>query len=259
MYKKVISIIALIVLATACLYVNPSMGFASTTLTVDVDDDNYTEQYASVINAYIYLEQSGYTSYDLSILDEDVSLIPNGDGSYFIGYGEKPTLMYAVVDLNGNGIPELLIGAIMGEADESSMSVVFITGIYALQDGKPVSLIQVGGWSQISFTSDTSDNNIINITRGTHIEYAEEEFYKIDEKEQLIMLDKLYTYGKYRDNESDDLIYSHTKFADGMEVSITIDEYHAIMQMYGSAGYLDNSGYFEPNAIYINTWRALAK
>jgi len=62
MYKKITSIIALVVLATGCLYNNQLMGNVSTTQTVNVGDDNYVDQYKSVVNAYIGLEQSGYTS-----------------------------------------------------------------------------------------------------------------------------------------------------------------------------------------------------
>jgi len=255
---KITSIIALIVLVTGCLYNNQLMGNVSTTQTVNVGDDNYVDQYKSVVNAYIGLELSGYTSYDESILGDDVCLIPNGDGSYFIGYDTKPNLMYAFYDLNGNGIPELLIGANLGEADGAAMPAVFITGIYGLQDGKPVSLIQVGAWSHLNVFTDNSDNSIIKITSGTHIEFVAEEFYKIDEKETLITLDILYTYGKIKDYyEPDDITYSHTKDVNGKEVGITEQEYLALMQKYGSVGYLDNTGDLKANKIVINSWKPL--
>lgn len=258
MFKKITTIIALIALVTGCLYNNQSMGNVSTTQTVYVVDDNYVDQYKSVVNAYIGLEQSGYTLYDNSILGDDVCLIPNGDGSYFIGYDTKPNLMYAFYDLNGNGIPELLIGADLGKADGVAMPDVFITGIYGLQDGKPVSLIQVDAWSQLNILTNNSYNSIIKITSGTHIEYVVEKFYKIDEKETLITLDKLYTYGKIKDyNEPDDIIYSHTKDVDGKEVSITQPEYLGLMQKYGSVGYLDTAGDLKNNEIVIDSWKPL--
>ncbi|GLC80071.1 hypothetical protein [Lacrimispora brassicae] len=258
MFKRVISTISLMLLATGCLNNSQPTGTVSTTQTVNVGDYNYVDQYKSVINAYIGLEQSGYTSYDESILGDDVCLIPNGDGSYFIGYDTKPSLMYAFYDLNGNGIPELLIGADLGEADGAAMPDVFITGIYGLQDGKPVSLIQVDAWSQLNVFSNNSDISIIKITSGTHIEYVAEKFYMIDEKETLITLNKLYTYGKINDYyEPDDIIYSHTKDVDGKEVSITEQEYFALMQKYGSVGYLNRVGDLKDNEIVIDSWKPL--
>ena len=255
---KITSIIALIVLVTGCIYNNQSMGNVSTTQTVNVGADNFVDEYKPVVNAYIALEQSGYTSYDESILGDDVCLTPNGGGSYFIGYDTKPSLMYAFYDLNGNGIPELLIGAELGVADGAAESNVFVTGIYGLQDGKPVSLIQVGAWSQLNVFADNSGNCIIKKISGTHIDYVEEYFYKIDKNETLIMLDKLYTYGKINDyNKVDDITYSHTKDVNGREVSITEQEYLTLMQKYGSAGYLDTTGDLKANEIVINSWKPL--
>ena len=121
-----------------------------------------------------------------------------------------------------------------------------------------MSLIQVGAWSQLSVFTDNSDNSIIKITSGTHIEYVEENFYKIDEKEALITLDILYTYGIIKDYcEPDDIIYSHTKDVNGKEVGITEQEYLALMQKYGSVGYLDNTGDLKANKIVINPWKPL--
>lgn len=255
MCKKITTIIALIVLATGGFYNNQLMGDDSTTQTVNVSDDNYVDQYKSVVKAYIGLEQSGYTSYDESILGDDVCLKPNSDGSYFIGLDTKPNLMYAFYDLNGNGIPELLIGADLGEADGAAMPDVFITGIYGLQDGKPVSLIQVDAWSQLNVFTD---NSIIKITSGTHIEYVAEKFYKIDEKETLITLEKLYTYGKIKDYyEPDDIIYSHTKDVNGKEVRITDEEYLALIQKYGSVRDVDTAGDLKDSEIVIDSWKPL--
>ena len=260
MCKKFISIIALIVLATGCSNNNQSTDNVSKTQTVNVGVDNYVDLYMPVVNAYIALEQSGYTSYDESILGDDVCLTPNGGGSYFIGYDTKPILMYTFYDLNGNGAPELLIGAELGVAEDVDRSNVFVTGIYGLRDGKPVSLIQVGAWSQLNVFTDNSDNCIIKKTSGTHIDYVEEYFYKIDKEETLITLDKLYTYSKIDDNNKpDDITYSHTKDVNGEEVSITEQEYLALMQKYGSVGYFDTTGDLKANEIVIISWEPLTE
>ncbi len=259
MSKKIISIIALTVFTTGCLYTNQSMGNVPIIEAGSVSDDNYIDQYNSVVNAYIDLERSGYTSYDESILGDDVCLIPNGSGSYFIGYETKPSLMYAFYDLNGNGLPELLIGAEMGAADETVLPSVFITGIYGLNDGKPVSLIQIGAWSQLNILTVNSNNCILKIISGTHIDYVEEYFYKIDKNDTLLMLDKLYTYGRFDQYDMvDDITYSHTREVNGEEVSITEQEYLGLMQKYGSVGALNDVGEIKANEIVINSWKYLA-
>lgn len=260
MCKKVISIIALIVLAVCCLNSNQPTGDVSARQTVDAGSDNYADLYQPVVNAYITLEQSGYTSYDESILGDDVCLTPNGGGSYFIGYDTEPTLVYTFYDLNSDGIPELLIGAELGAADNPAGSNVFITGIYGLRDCKTVSLLQAGTWSQLNVFTDNSGDCIIKETSGTHIDYIAEFFYKIDKNETLVALDKLYTYGKINDyNNTDDITCSHSKDVNGKELSITEQEYLVLMQKYGSVGYLDDiDGYFA-DEIAINSWKLLTE
>ena len=72
----------------------------------------------------------------------------------------------------------------------------FVGGMLTRLFAKPVSLIQVGAWSQLNFFMDKNGNPAIEKISGTHIDYVEENFYKIDKTEKLITLDKLYTYGK---------------------------------------------------------------
>ncbi|WP_010681104.1 hypothetical protein, partial [Acetivibrio cellulolyticus] len=128
-----------------------------------------------------------------------------------------------------------------------------------LRDDKPVSLIQVCGVSQLNFFTDKNDNPVIEKISGTHNDYAEEDFYMIDKNETLITLDKLYTHGKINDyNKPDDISYSHMKDINGKEVSITEQEYLALMQKYGSVGYLNNTGDFKANEIVINSWKLLS-
>lgn len=221
---------------------------------------NYADFYKPVINAYTALEQSGYTSYDKKILNKDVCLIPGGGGSYFIGYDKQPVLVCFFCNLGGDDTPELLIGADLGTADgDINGSNVFVTGIYGLRNDKPVSLIQAGGDSQLSLFTDNNGNPIIQKILGIHIDYTAEYFYKIDKNETLITLDKLYTYGKINDcNKPDDISYSHMKDINGKKVSITEQEYLALMQKYGSVGYLDTTGDFKANEIVIDSWELLA-
>ncbi len=272
MFKKriiIIAIFAIILLVPGCtnnrqptnsISNKPTVLESSkSSATINGNIANYADYYKPIINAYIELEQSGYTSYDEKILSKDVCLIPGGSGSYFIGYDKQPMLVYAFCNLGGDNTPELLIGADLGTADDAVGSNVFVTGIYGLRDDKPVSLIQVGGWSQLNFFRDKNDNPVIEKILGTHNDYAEEYFYKIDNNETLITLDKLYTHGKINDyNKPDGISYSYTKDINGKEVSITEQEYIALLQKYGSVGYLNNTGDFKAKEIVINSWKVLS-
>lgn len=206
---RIIAIMAIILLASGCTdYRQPTdnvlnmptvLESSKSSATINGNTVNYADFNKPIINAYIALEQSGYISYDEKILSKDVCLIPGGNGSYFIVYDKQPVLVYAFCNLGGDDTPELLIGADLGTADGATESNVFVTGIYGLRDDKPVSLIQVCGDSQLNFFTDKNDNPVIVKISGTHNDYAEEYFYKIDKNETLITLDKLYTYGKIID------------------------------------------------------------
>lgn len=261
----IIAIMAIILLVSGCTNYRQAINNVSnmpavhesskSSATIKENTVNYADFYKPIINAYIALEQSGYTSYDEKVLSKDVCLIPDGNGSYFIGYDKQPVLVYTFCNLGGDDTPELLIGADLGTADGATGSNVFVTGIYGLRDDKPVSLIQVCGESQLNFFTDKDGNPVIEKISGMHNDYATEYFYKIDKNETLITLDKLYTYGKINDyNKPDDISYSHTKDINGKEINITEQEYLVLMQEYGSVGYLDNTGDFKANEIVINSW-----
>lgn len=270
MFKKgitIIATIAIILVAPGCTNnrqptdnVSNMPTLLKNSAAINGNTANYADFYKPIINADIALEKSGYTSYDEKILSKDFCLIPGGNGSYFIGYDKQPVLVFTLCNLGGDDTPELLIGADVGAAEgDTPGSNVFVTGIYGLRDEKPVSLIQVGGWSQLNFFKVKNGNPVIGNTSGTHIDYAAEYFYKIDKNETLITLDKLYTYGEIKDyNKPDDILYSHTKDINGKEVSITKQEYFARVQKYGSVGYLDYTGNFKANEIAINSWKLLS-
>ena len=260
MWKKVISIIVLIIFTTGCSNNIQHTGSVSTTKIVNEEENNHIDLYYPVVNAYFALEHSSYTTNDKNILGDNICLTPNDGGSYFIGYDTKPILMYTFYDLNGNGNPELLIGAELGVKDDTARSSVFITGIYGLRNGRPVSLLQVGTWDQLSFSIDVSGNCIIKMTSGIHIDYVVENFYKVDETETLITLDKLYTYGKINDlNKPDDITYNHMKDVKGEEASISEQEYLELMQGYGAVGHFNTTDDSTANEMIINSWNPIAE
>ncbi|HEX9061774.1 MAG TPA: hypothetical protein VF941_16470 [Clostridia bacterium] len=179
------------------------------------------ELFAPIIDAYAALERSGYTTFDKDIIGDSL-LIVNGGRSY--NFGDKPTLTYAFYDINGDGSPELLIGA-----DKS------ISGIYVLKNANPVSVIQVESRDYLGLLMDSDGKCVIEDSHG-HMGYATEFFYTIDEDGKLKTLNKLYTNG---DVKKDGELIGHHRAKDvlGKEVSITEEEYCSLIRKYGSTGY----------------------
>ncbi|ABN53766.1 hypothetical protein [Acetivibrio thermocellus] len=126
--------------------------------------------------------------------------------------------------LNSNGLPELLIGA-----NER------ISGIYALQNGTPVSVIQVEARYNLSLLMDSDGKCVIEHLWG-RMGYSKEFFYTIDKDEKLVTSDKLYTYGDYKKNNK---FIGHFRAKDvlGKEFDIAEEEYCSIIRKYGSTGY----------------------
>ncbi len=181
------------------------------------------ELFEPIINAYAELERSGYTSFDKNIIGDSLLAVSEGS-TYNYGTDTKPTLMYTFYDINSDGSQELFIGA-----NES------ISGIYVLQNGSPVSIIQVESRHNLSLLKDSDDNNVIEDSWG-HMGYATNFFYTIDEEGKLVTLDKLFTNG---DDKKDGEFIGHFRAKDalGKEVSITEKEYCSLIQKYGSDGY----------------------
>lgn len=204
---------------------------ASTQTTLPILTENTSHgngTFTPIIDAYAALERSDYTFFDKDIVGDSL-LIVNGGRLY--NFGTNPTLMYAFYDINSDGLLELLIGA-----DET------ISGIYILQNGTPVSVIQVESRHNLSLLMDGDGKCVIEHSWG-HMGCAREFFYTIDEDGKLVTLNKLYTNG---DDKKDNGFIDHFRAKDvlGKEVSITEEEYCSLIRKYGSTGYelLEDTG-----------------
>jgi hypothetical protein len=199
--------------------------------------------FAPIINAYAVLERSGYTSFDKDLIGDSLLAVSKGS-TYNFGWDTQPTLMYAYYDINGDGSPELLIGA-----DKS------ISGIYVLQNGAPVPVIQVESRHDLRLLMDIDGNSVIEDSWG-HMGYATDFFYTIDEDGKLVTLDKLFTNG---DDKKGDEFIGHFRAKDvlGKEISITEEEYCSLIRKYGSTGYepLEDTG--KARMIDV-TWKPVA-
>jgi hypothetical protein len=211
------------------------------------------ESFLSVINAYAVFEVNGYTFYYKDIIGDSI-LIQDGGFSYRVEIIKKPVLMYAFYDIDGDGISELLISAY-----EST------TGIYALQNGKPISVTQLTDDRHgLNLRIDSNGKCVIEHSYG-HMDTAEDFFYTIGENGELVVSDKLYSNGldwsdAYVDESGEiigDLKYFRSKDVDGEEVSITEEEYRTLIQKYGSYGYgFEYSEDIEQRAI-IPEWKPI--
>lgn len=201
-----------------------------------------SELFAPVINAYLELEQSYFNSYDEEILGDSLLAIDDG-GTYNFEARGYPELKYAFYDMNSDGTVELIIGA-----DNS------IAGIYALQDGKPVYVLQAEIKYSIHLYEGIDGNVVIDYAWG-HMGDAMELYYEIDTKGNLASLDRLYTNGF----EINDGVKSHfrEKEMDGEQVSITEEEYGALIRQYGSCGYETKEDDIEAREISLK-WNKVA-
>ena len=188
--------------------------------------------FAAILNAYAELELSGFTLYNEELIGHSLFVVlgeamwsprvPNDDRQ----------IMYSLHDINGNGLPELFIG---------TNSV--ITGIYTLRNAEPESVIQLENHRHIlNLFNDIDGRYIIKHGHG-HLDHAWEYFYTLDEDETLTVRDRLFTNGldwsgnPDRYNDGNEPAYFRSRLIDGEEVSITEEEYIALINKYGSWGY----------------------
>jgi len=209
-------------------------------LTADLDIPPECRPYAPVIDAYAVLEKSGYVYYYRDVIGDSL-LAMSGGSTYNFGWDSKPKLEYALYDINGDGSPELLIGT--GGA---------IAGIYTLQNGVPVSVIQVEDRNNLDLSIDSGGACVIGDSSG-HMDYATDFFYSLDKSGKLVTLDKLYTNGLNRDRSAGEPV-AHLRARDvnGEEVSITEDEYCALIQKYGASGYCPSKDIGEPRSVSLD-------
>ena len=91
---------------------------------------NWFDAYKPVVNAYADLESSGWRNYNRNIIGDSYFAQFGGlDPStniQFVGYSLNDlALRYALYDINGDGMPELVIGA-----EYVQFNQTFITGVY---------------------------------------------------------------------------------------------------------------------------------
>jgi len=179
--------------------------------------------YQSLLIAYSQLEQSGFMEFDENMLGHSILAAQEGVLCLFMA---RHPLSFAFHDINGDGLPELFIGMRNG-----------IIAIYTLQDGRPVPVIQQEGRPTLHLMVDASGRYIIQHFH-MRMDHGFEYFYELDANGTLISLARLYTNGLDWDNSEDDENppYFLAKYVNGREISITQQEYDAIINRYSARG-----------------------
>lgn len=165
--------------------------------------DEYLEIYAPILDAYEALERSGYIQINYQLIGNSL-LATQKDGTYNFGWTELPRIVYTLIDLNNNGSPELCIGADLSFTSYDGTTfyeIYHLSGIYTINYGQPVSLIQVRDRQYLSISTDINGNTIIS-TSGGHMGYYYDEFFALVEAEHgdmeyLLWMDEYITEEDY--------------------------------------------------------------
>jgi len=188
--------------------------------------------YADILNAFVELELSGFRVVDDALIG-DSQLIYDGNPP-----GYTKSIVYAFYDINQDGTTELLIGEHVVPEDFEPYDNLL--GIYAVQDGKYVSVIQEEHSIYLFLLVDDKGNLVIEHSRG-RMDHANNFFYALDKNGKLKTLDMLYTNGRNMENYSAETGEGFTLFrakdVNGKQVDITEQEYLALLKKYGSWGY----------------------
>jgi len=210
------------------------------------DSDVHLLPFAEILNAYAELELSAFAIVDNELIGH--SILAQGMNPF--SFPEETRLVYALHDINGDGAPELFIG--YGRRDFNT-----ITGIYTIQNSEPISIIQLDLRSSFFVLRiDVNDGYVIEYIWG-RMGHAINAFYALNENGELITLDVLITSGldwsggEWVEDEwiGDGPYHLRFRVVDGEEVSITEEEYSALIRKYGAHGY--GTLYHDPESVRI--------
>ena len=209
---------------------------APTLATVDSAVLSDVGQFAPIIGAYAVLEQGGYSTFDKETIGN--SVLTYGSTYNFgqqVGWDNNLIFMYSLYDINGDSVPELIFGVKIVNEN------IYLSGIYALQNNNPVSIIEVESRSYLHVITDIEGNVVISHARG-RMDYAQDAYYQIDQNGKLVTLDILNTNGfdwskANPDNPEEAPPYIRTKEINGQEIIISEDEYSTLIKKYGTSGY----------------------
>jgi len=192
---------------------------------------NYTEStedtFAPILNAYRAYAQDGFTSQDPYFLAHPAFQQWEWGRAFLLTFPNQ--LVYTFHDISGNGISELIVGA------EFTEGVTWVFGIYALHDGEPTAIIHAENPQYISVLINDTGEYVIEHSYGRDMSSGRN-FYMLDEESNLILIDSFFEGSRRESDPNYDMVsYAYRTTNDEM-ISLTQEEYMALMQMFGSRG-----------------------
>jgi hypothetical protein len=206
--------------------------------------DEWLIAYSDLLMAYKAYQDSGWWDYSSPLIADSFLVIPQSewgmtpstwnDSNAGAGFDiNSVELCYALRDINEDGILELFIGT-EEYYDYSRTTRYNIFGVYSLQGGKAVSVIQKESRGPLALLRDNNGNCVIQTGDGGS-GHREDIFYTIDKAGSLIMLDRLTYREVYKDGTFMGMEY--TRDIEGTEVEITEEEYSDRILKYGASEY----------------------
>ena len=208
-------------------------------------DNPNAEAFAYILNAYAWLEHSGFTALDANLIGHSylaevvryqwLRSAPTWWWWSRMNDDVAPIIMYALHDINGDGVPELFIGGERG-----------IAGIYTLRDGVPVSLLQAGWTAQLHLGMDTDGNNVITrwVLEGDRI-YSLDENGVIAPPIVIKTTDRVWGFDEHSDTH---YLYSasRVKYIDDERITLAEEEYAFYVEKFGLCGFSHRLEEFPP-------------
>ena len=203
---------------------------ARTTTKTTISYVKHEGPYDDILNAFVELELSGFRVVDEALIGDSQLTYDTYPSGYTV------SVVYAFYDINQDDEMELLIGEHVVQKDGEPYDNLL--GIYAVQDGKYMSVIQEAYPTFLFLLVDDKGDLVIEHSRG-RMDHANNFFYALDKNGKLKTLDMLYTNGRNMENYSEEKGFTlfRAKDVNGKQVDITEQEYLALLQKYGSWGY----------------------
>jgi len=180
-----------------------------------------------ILNAYAEFVRSDFTEVDLELIGHSylVRWAYSGCHSDWVD-SVPPTIVYAFRDINGDGVPELLIGNL------TPWDEVFIRVIYSMQSGTPAPFISDEMRGGIGVWMDIYGDYIISAgtTRMGTVEYN---VFLLDESGKLRKLDSVSMSEVWDTAEGNPNVFRYTRFVDNEIIPITVDDFYDFFTRFG--------------------------
>ena len=197
-----------------------------------------THGFAAILDAYAEFEQSDFLNFDRELISPSYFVLLNHYTSHYTSRHLRNNIMYALHDINGDGVYELFMGALWwyGQVRPS------IFAVYALQDNLPVSVVYE--WSNnvaLNLVVDVYENYFIHAFGG-RMGIGWDTVHGFDQNGNFVELEGVYAWQRntlchccYEHIIEFTEFYRHTEGHRhlGEDLLISEDEYNAFFAQWG--------------------------